>query len=183
MEKSNTESVNSDITWEALVDEVLKGMPGSLEDRSSILNHRLCRLIGMLPFIAGTEHPFRDGFTNLSLFLLSKHNPVKDVYEHQPQDDKDIMHPLIPFCHFSGGDEKILSRGMHLVAMKLLMEYKKNMDVDLDQNRYNPLNSGQWNYPAIMETLNNCVQEVDCPHMDEILTVEYLPFVPWAIGA
>jgi hypothetical protein len=179
----NTNLVNSDSTWESLVCEVLKGMPGIEDNKDFILKHRLCRLIGMLPFIAGTDNPFRDGYTNLSLFLLSKFNPVTDVYSHQHQDDSDIMHTLIPYCHFSGGDEKLLSRGMHLVAMVLLMDYKINRDRDLDQNRYNPLNSGKWNYEDVMDTLGLCVRDISCPLMDNILSVEYIPFTPWALGA
>lgn len=175
--------INTDDNWNNLVSEVLKGMPELEERREYILEHRLCKLIGMLPFIAETKQPLRDGFTNLSLFLLSKHTPVRDVYEHNPQDDQDIMRPLIPYCHFTGGDEKILSRGMHLVAMVLIMDYKKNMDQDLDQNRYNPLNSGQWNYEGIMETLSLCVEDLYCPEMDEILSVKYVPFTHWALGA
>ena len=183
MESVSIKLVNSDTAWKSLVDDVLDGMPEYQENRDFILKHRLCRLIGMLPFIAGTDNPVRDGFTNLSLFLLSKFNPMKEVYEHQPQDDKDIMVPLIPYCHFSGGNEKILSRGMHLVAMVLLMDYKKNMDSDLDRNKYNPLNSGQWNYEEVMETLSLCIQDVPCPTMDDILSMEYVPFTPWAIVA
>jgi hypothetical protein len=175
--------VNSDATWSSLVDEVLKGMPDNRDKREFILKHRLCRLIGMLPFIAGTTNPERDGYTNLSLFLLSHFNPLKDNCNHLPQDDMDIMIPLIPFCHFSGGDEKILSRGMHLIAMVLIMDYKKNMDKDLDENRYNPLNSGQWNYEAVMDTLSFCVEEIPCPLMDDILSMEFIPFTPWAIVA
>jgi len=183
MDSVSQNLVNSDSTWESLVDEVLNGMPDLKDQRHFILKHRLCRLIGMLPFIAGTTNPVRDGFTNLSLFLLSKFNPVKDVYEHQPQDDKDIMVPLIPYCHFSGGNEKLLSRGMHLVAMVLLMDYKKNMDRDLDENKYNPLNSGQWDFEEVMETLELCIQDIPCPIMDDILSMEYVPFTPWAIVA
>lgn len=174
---------NLNKNWKNLVTEVLKGIPELEESREYIMNHRLCRLIGMLPFIAGTEQPLRDGFANLSLFLLSKHNPLSDVHEHKPQDDQDIMLTLIPYCHFTGGDERILSRGMHLIAMVLLVDYKKNMDRDLDQNHYNPLNSGQWDYDEIMETLSLCIEEVHCPPMDEILSVNYIPFTPWAVGA
>ncbi len=175
--------VNSDSEWNELVTEVLKGMPELEDKKDFILGHRLCRLIGMLPGIAGTNQPLRDGFTNLSLFLLSKHTPVKEVYEHKPQDDQDILRPLIPYCHFTGGDDRILSRGMHLIAMVLLMDYKKNSESDLDNNRYNPLNSGQWDYEAVMETLGLCVEDIDCPVMDEILSVEYVPFTTWALGA
>lgn len=180
---SNMKTINSEENWKHLVSEVLKGMPEQEDNKAFILEHRLCRLIGMLPFIAKTKQPLRDGFTNLSLFLLSKHTPVKEVYEHKPQDDQDIMRPLIPYCHFTGGDEKILSRGMHLVAMVLLMDYKKNMDQDLEENRYNPLNSGQWHYENIMETLSLCVEDVYCPEMDDILSTAYIPFTPWAFGA
>ena len=175
--------VNSRETWESLVDEVLMGMPQFKDKKQIIQDHRLCRLIGMLPFLASTDNPFRDGFTNLSLFLLSKDSPFGNVYNDQPNEHMDIMRPLIPFCHFSGGDERLLSRGMHLVAMVLLNEYKRNMDRDLDENRYNPLNSGQWNYQAVMETLSLCVDEVPCPLMDDILSREFLPFTNWAVVA
>lgn len=180
---SDEKRLNPEDNWKCLVSEVLKGMPELEDQKAYILDHRLCRLIGMLPSIAGTEQPLRDGFTNLSLFLLSKHTPVKDIYDHKPQEDQDIMRPLIPYCHFTGGDERILSRGMHLIAMVLLMDYKKNMDRDLDLNSYNPLNSGQWDYEGIMETLSLCVEDIDCPEMDDILSVDYIPFTPWALGA
>ncbi|MDC7241099.1 MAG: hypothetical protein PQJ50_12145 [Spirochaetales bacterium] len=183
MKEWDSRVVNSDKDWYELVTEVLKGMPELEGRREFILNHRLCRLIGMLPGIAGTTQPLRDGFTNLSLFLLSKHTPVKDVYDHKPQDDQDILRPLIPYCHFTGGDERILSRGMHLIAMVLLVDYKKNKESDLEHNRYNPLNSGQWDYVAIMDTLSMCVEDIDCPVMDDILSVEYVPFTTWALGA
>ena len=175
--------INSQETWEYLVDEVLMGMPQYLDKRDTIVRHRLCRLIGMLPYIASTDNPVRDGFTNLSLFLLSKDSPVEDVYNDNLSGHKDIMRPLIPFCHFSGGDERLLSRGMHLVAMVLLMDYRKNRDRDLDENRYNPLNSGQWNYNAVMETLSLCVEDVPCPLMDDILSMEFLPFTDWSVVA
>lgn len=169
--------------WRSLVAEVLKGMPELKESVKFIYNHRLCKLIGMLPLIAETDQPMRDGFTNLSFFLLSNHNPLTDDWDHKVQDDQDFMLTLIPYCQFTGGDDRILSRGMHLIAMVLLMDYRKNMDRDLDENRYNPLNSGQWDYEGIMETLSLCIEEVHCPPMDEILSVNFVPFTPWAIGA
>ncbi len=175
--------INAPEAWESLVDEVLMGMPQFTDKRQAIIEHRLCRLIGMLPYIASTDNPVQDSFTNLSLFLLSKDSPVADVYNDHPQQHMDIMRPLIPFCHFTGGDERLLSRGMHLVAMVLLMDYRKNMDRDLDENRYNPLNSGQWNYQSVMETLSLCVEEVPCPLMDDILSKDYLPFTDWAVVA
>ncbi|QEN08655.1 hypothetical protein EXM22_11900 [Oceanispirochaeta crateris] len=179
----NNHQAISESTWRDLVDEVLKGMPGLEKDRNFILKHRLSRLIGMLPFIAGTDNPFRDGYTNLSLFLMSKFNPVGDVFCDGTKNNEDIMLPLIPYCHFSGGDDKILTRGMHLIAMVLLVDYRKKQERDLDENRYNPLNSGQWNYEDVMDTLGLCVREVPCPMMDQILSVEYIPFTSWAVGA
>jgi len=168
--------------WKEMHKDLMKAMPEYGEYGDFIKESRLCRLIGLLPFLGRTGNPYRDGFSNLTVYILGTFSPVRNIYSHYPQDDRDVMSRLAPLCGFSGGDRRILARGMHIVALVLLMEYRRHQDEDLRENRYNPLNAGTWDYEAIVSTLKQCVVENGCSVMDSVFPLEYLPFTRWKEG-
>jgi len=172
-------NMESDELWNDLCSRLFEALPsyGEFEDR--VRKNTVARLVGLLPFIGRTERPYRDALTNMSIFMISSYGPGKDIYTHIPADDADVLSRLTPIMNFTGGRKKILDRGMNLIAMVLVNDYRKDQEEDRRTGHYNPLNAGVWDYVSIMEELKEKVNAVPCRKMDEILNSEFIPFAYW----
>ncbi|MDC7239096.1 MAG: hypothetical protein PQJ50_01920 [Spirochaetales bacterium] len=170
---------DEDQVWKEQCDQVLEYLPSYRNFENRIRRNKVARLIAQLPYLAGTERPERDGMSNLVIFILSSYGSTKKLFRHVPEDDSSVFERLKPIMNFTGGNEKILDRGMSLIAMVLVNDYRRDMEEDLTTGHYNPLNSGRWNYEEIIRELTDRIRAVPCPKMDRILGLESIPFVVW----
>ena len=137
------------------------------------------KLIGTLPFLAGTVTAERDSISNLIIYIASVQQATRECYLHTHEDDEEILDRLKPINHFNGGDRQILHRGMNLLALIMLEDYQRDKELDLKNQKYNPVLSGIWNYEFIKEKILNEIEKVPCPDMDNIISLEYVPFTYW----
>ena len=179
MLKDIAKDLKEDLIWNEQCDEVLNLLPSYRQFEERIRRNVIARLIARLPYLAGTERPERDGVNNLVIFVLSSYGDTRKVFRHAPGDDVSVFERLKPIMNFTGGNDKILTRGMNIIALVLVHDYHRDMDEDLLTGHYNPLNSGRWDYDEIRKELEDQIRAVPCKQMDRILDLETIPTVVW----
>lgn len=170
---------DNECIWDEMCDNLFDYMPGYRGYESLIRNNKVAQLVGHLPYLAKTERPYRDAMSNLTIFILSSYGSTKEIYTHCPDDDCNVYSRLRPIMNFTGGQDAIIDRGMALIAMVLLNDYKRDMSDDLITGHYNPLNAGVWDYDSMQAELTDRIKEKPCRKMDRILSLNMLPFVVW----
>ena len=137
-------------------------------ERNWLRDKRIAKLIGALPFLAGCEQPERTAVTHLSTYLLSI-KETKPFFNADPSDDIDILERLRLIMNFRGGDPNIIDKGMSLLALSMLDDYKRDIHIDETFGKYNPVGAGSFDYESTREKLLSRIDTVACPQMDEIL--------------
>ncbi|MBF9018857.1 MULTISPECIES: hypothetical protein [unclassified Oceanispirochaeta] len=167
--------MKEELLWKELCDRFFETLPSHTGYEKSIRKSVVARLIGLLPFLANTECPMRDSLCNLTIFIFSYYGESRDLFRHSPLDDDEIFDRFLGIMSFTGGKGSIIDRGMSLIVLLVLNCYKKNASEDLTANRYNPLNSGCWDYSGLVEEFSLRVRKTPCRKMDRILKLESVP--------
>lgn len=167
--------------WLSLAHDVSESFRLTEQEYDRFVCSPTARLIGLLPQFAGTETPKRDGCSNLAVYLMSIRT-TKAYYAHQPCDDRDVFARLHDIMNFNGGDRNILEKGMSLLALMMLNDYKRDQREDREASKYNPIDSGAWDYDTIRRSLLGKAGD-DCgmggEGIDEILTVSQTAVEMW----
>lgn len=171
--------IDEDEFWKDLCRSLFESMHSFSPVSDKVIRNPVARLIGWLPYLARTDQPARDSITNLTIYLLSSYGSSREVYSHSKGSGDSVYSSLSSLMNFTHGNEDILCRGMSLISMVILNEYQRNKKDDLRQGRINPLNTGAWDYSALMQELENNVNSVPCRKMDRILNLKSLPFCYW----
>lgn len=103
----------------------------------------------------------------------------RDAFFHNPNDNNNILKRLDSINHFDGGDKKIIEKGMKLLALNMVHDYKRDIEEDKINNKYNPISFGVWNYKEIVTQLVKEINAIDCPLMDNYFTAADTPFMYW----
>ncbi|MCF7940018.1 MAG: hypothetical protein K9M84_00255 [Spirochaetia bacterium] len=111
------------------------------------------RLITLIPFLAGSDTPERDGASNLASYLLSTAPATKSYYLHTPFDDDQVSHRLIQALTISSGDQAVCSAGGALLALNMLTDYQRDSTADTLAGKYNPVASGIWDFELLQAAL------------------------------
>jgi len=134
------------------------------EETDHLANNKVARLIGSLPLIAGCEDAERTALAHLAIYLTAA-SGGKAWFNHRLSDNGDITSRLALGMTFTGGDKKIIERGMDLLAMVMLYGYNRD-----EAGKYNPLNDGSWNFEQLSTQLRKKLDLAPCPRLDAILT-------------
>jgi len=137
------------------------------DETERLLANPIARLIGSLPFIVGAEDPDRTAVVNLSAFVMSCR--AESVADPRPSDDAYVTRRLELLGNFIGGDPDLIRRGMNLIALWMLEDYRRDTAEDLIAGKYNPVGAGVWDYTEEKERLIREIEEVACPEMDEVI--------------
>jgi hypothetical protein len=157
-------------TWRRIADHVATRFRMTSAEAESLRTHNISQLIAAIPFLAGCENPTRVAISNLAVYLMSL-GTTKQSFNATPEDSADIFARL-RLARYQGGDQAIILRGMSLLALNMLEDYKRDAEDDTAKGKYNPIATGDWNYEELHEELMQNILAVDCPQMDEIVTVE-----------
>lgn len=162
--------------------DIVPAVAGSFrmdEDEHQWLSEKpVARLIGAIPFIAGCDQPERTAVAHLGVYLLSVLD-TKPFFNAAPTDDADVLDRLRLIMSFRDGDARIIDRGMCLLALNMLDDYARDIQIDAALGKYNPVASGAWDYDAVRADLVRRIESVHCPQMDEIFDPEYGPTSFW----
>jgi hypothetical protein len=158
------------LTWTKLVDRVGSAFRMEEEEKRRLENNKTAKLISAIPFFAGCEHPERTAASHLGTYLMARDEHTKSIFRHHPDDDNDIYRRLRPIGNFHGGDPDIIQRGMALVALIMTSDHNIDGEADKQAEKYNPVNSGKWDFDELREELSAVVLQTPCPEMDKIVT-------------
>ena len=125
-------------------------------------------LIATTPFLAGCNKAIETSFSHLTIYLMSIDESAKDIYCHKEEDDEDIYSRLFPISIFSGGKREIIECCMDLMVLCMLSNYKKDSEEDKLIGKYNPINSGKWDYETMFAKL---IENIDRSITTEILNI------------
>jgi hypothetical protein len=156
--------------WENIAASVADAFHMNKEDREWLLNKNLAKLIAAIPYLAGCEDPGRTAITHLGAYILSIR--IKTVANCQPTDDVDLFRRLEMINNFIGGDQAIIQKGMSLIALNMIADYARDIEEDRMFGKYNPVDSGAFNYEFEKKRLVTIIETVQCREMDEIMSMD-----------
>ncbi|MFW5880556.1 MAG: hypothetical protein ACOCU9_02880, partial [Spirochaetota bacterium] len=168
-EKVSRASQWTESTWSALVDHVADEFGLEKRGRSALRAKEIAKLIGAIPYLAGCDDPQDLAPANLRHYVASC-GAFKKLYAATPENSAETLGRLAPL-HYNGGDEAVIRRGMSLIALNMLADYKRDVELDRSLGKYNPIGAGDWDYDEKLCELLRNIDAVDCPDMDDIATV------------
>ena len=161
--------------WTDLLDRITDIFKMEEARRSTLNSNPVFRLVGALPFLAGCDEPKRTALSHMAIFLLASSDAAKDIYAHNFRDSSVLQRRLEPISHFSGGNPRIIERGMHLLTLAMLSDHLYDAESDKSLNKLNPVAAGHWDADEIMDRIRRELEVNACPEMDEILNPNLLP--------
>ena len=98
-----------------------------------------------------------------------------NIYAHNFRDSSDLQRRLESISHFSGGNPRIIERGMQLLTLAMLSDHLYDAESDKALNKLNPVAAGHWDADEMMDRIRRELEVNACPEMDEILNPNLLP--------
>ena len=68
---------------------------------------------------------------------------------------------------------------MSLIALNMLSDYRRDVELDASIGKYNPIGAGDWNYDEKLDELLTSISAVDSPEMDDIVEVHTIMNSLW----
>lgn len=130
---------------------------------------KVVRLIAAIPYLAGCQQVARSALCGIVLFVAA--TLAKEISGATEDDSKNIFQRLnLIKSLWLGGNEDFKKRGVALLALAMLGDYKNDVEVDQKTGKYNPISSGDIDYDVNSKYLQSIVQSIPSKEMDEILT-------------
>ncbi|MBL7006285.1 MAG: hypothetical protein ISR78_04310 [Spirochaetia bacterium] len=164
--------------WMRLSEKVCASFSFTDEKSRYFLNNKVAKLIGCLPKIAGTKTPERDGCSNLAVYIMSI-SVTKQFYHHNVYDDTNVFARLQNIMNFNGGDQDLLQKGMTLLALMMVNDYKRDKEADKDARKYNPFTANSWNFNELRDQLLIDYEKIESVEIDSILTLSECATLLW----
>ncbi len=164
-QKVRAESFAAD--WPKIVGSLAEAFRLDHQERSWLEAKSIAQLIAAIPYLAGCEQPTRTAVAHVGTYLLSV-QATKPYFNADPSDDGDILDRLRLIMNFRGGDRRVIDRGMALIGLTMIEDYKRDTYIDGVLGKYNPVASEAFDYDATKAQLMDLYQKVDYPAMDAI---------------
>ena len=163
--------------WDTIVDTVAAAFNLKADDTKKLKNNKIPQLIAAIPFIAGCDDPERTAISHLGTYLLTVR--TEKIFDHRPSDDTDLLRRLRMINNHVGGNKKLIKRGLNMILLNMLSDYQRDQEIDQKAGKYNPISAGKINFDKEKQKLENQINNVRSPYMDEILTVAEVPDTFW----
>lgn len=164
--------------WNLTVGMVAQTFRFTAEETAAFAASKTAHLIAAIPYLAGCANADRISLAHLSVYITAIRGG-REIFDHAPDDNADIMARLRLIMSFTGGDPATIEHGMSLLALIMVNGYRRHREKDALSGEYNPLNDGQWNFDAISNTLTKRIQEISNPDIERILPLAYGPTALW----
>lgn len=161
--------------WNFFVTEIVKVFNLTQKEFEWLSNCKTAKLIAAIPFAAKCNEPERTAIAHLCIYI-AEIKGFQKYYSHTSSDDSNIYHRLDFISNFEEGDINIINYGINLLALSMLEGYKKSYDFDKENNIYNPLVSGVWNYHNLKYDLQNKINGITNSIIDAL---NYVPSEGW----
>lgn len=132
--------------WEKISGRVKTVFNFGIERSEWLKENKTARFIAEIPFLAGCDKAEETALSHLAIYLLALDDSTKEVFFHNPEDDKDVYSRLAPIAGFKGGNQDAIDCCMALLALCMVSNYKKDIENDKKIGKYNPVGAGVWNY-------------------------------------
>jgi len=139
--------------WKRLAGLTAEATRMSENETLRFADNKVARLVGLLPFLAGCEEAERTALAHLAVWVVANRGGARATFDHRPADDRGPLARLAAISHFEGGDKAIVAAGLRRLALAMVSGYQKDREVDRALGAYNPLNSGVWNFEALVQEL------------------------------
>ena len=154
--------------WHSLTSRLAKVFGLDDEGLSLVRSNRVFKLVAALPFLAQCEEPERLALSHMGTYHLASHPATREVFAHNFLDSSDLFRRLEPISHFSGGDRRVIDRGMKLLAKAMVADHIHDAEEDRKRSKMNPVNAGHWNGDELISQLSAEIEQLPCPEMDAI---------------
>lgn len=158
--------------WDKISSRVRAVLNYGIAKTEWLQKSRMARLVASVPFLAGCDKAEETSFTNLTIYLMSMDESVRDIYFHKPVDDSDIYRRLFPISHFVGGDRGVIQCCLDLMALSMVSNYEKDAEKDSTLGKYNPVAEGKWNYQEISEKLKVQINNTITPEISAVFSMD-----------
>lgn len=169
-----------DETWGAVASDLAAAFRMDAAEAEALKGNRIAKLVAALPFLAGCDDAGRTAVAHLGTYLLSVRE-TKPWFCARPEDGASLFERLRLGANFKGGDEAIIRRGMSLLALNMISDYKRDLEEDAAAGKYNPLAAGDFVFEDAVEELEWAIAKVPCDEMDQIITAGEMPLSYWVL--
>jgi hypothetical protein len=149
------------------------------KEKERLREGRIAKLIAAIPFLAGCEDAERTAVAHLGTYLLSVRE-TKPYFNARPEDGASPLERLRLGSNFKGGDQRIIERGLCLLALNMVSDYKRDIEEDERLGKYNPIAAGAWDFEDTVADLEYKIISVDCEEMDRIAPIKAIALAWWA---
>ncbi len=172
MVKTSHEQMISDKQFDAFMSDVFTAVIDTFrfteEERKDFVGNEVAQLVAAIPYVAGCEDAKRTSLAHLSIYFTELRGGSV-IFDHNTDDNKSVYTRLRLISLFKGGDEKIIHHGMTILAYIMLEGYKESANRDIENNIYNPLNDGSWDYDVVKTSLLNDIRQNPVNELDKII--------------
>ncbi|HAE21693.1 MAG TPA: hypothetical protein DCG47_05135 [Spirochaetaceae bacterium] len=181
LDKKSARRLLGEELWLEIAGDLAAAFRMDASEAEALRGNRIARLVAALPFLAGCEDAARTAVAHLGTYLLSVRE-TKGWFCATPADGSSIMERLRLGASFKGGDKDILERGMSLLALNMVSDYKRDLTEDAACGKYNPIAAGDFAFEETVESLLWAIAKVPCAEMDEIISPGEMPLSYWVSG-
>jgi len=165
--------------WAEISGRVAEAFRMTTEEKERFAGGRIARLIAAIPFLAGCADAERSAVAHLGIYLLSTRE-TKRYFDTRPEDAVSVLERLRLGSNFIGGDKAIIEKGLCLLALNMVSDYKRDVEEDAGLGKYNPISAGAWDFESTVEELEYKIVSVTCEEMDEIAPIVEIPLDWWS---
>jgi hypothetical protein len=166
-------------SWAEIAGRVAEAFRMTEEEKVWLFNGKIAKLIAAIPFLAGCEDAERTAAAHLGTYLLSVRE-TKCYFNAQVADKVSVLERLRLISNFKGGDQKIIERGLCLLALNMVSDYHRDIEEDAALGKYNPIAAGDWDFESTVVDLEYKILSVNCEEMDEIVSIVMIPLSFWS---
>ncbi len=168
-------SSEEQVIWSSIVSRTVATFQLNEEEKAFVMNDVLIRMFGLLPYYAECPNPVGVGLLNVSIYLTERKGG-RDLFLHTEDNDHDYVSRLKPFYDIMrGGNEEVIEKGLAMAGLVLLNDYLHDREADANNGKYNPLNSGSWNYDSARQTLTgHAVRLLPGHRLETILSLKVI---------
>jgi hypothetical protein len=156
--------------WEEISGRVAEAFRMTAGEQEALRGGMIARLIAAIPFLAGCEEAERTAVAHLGTYLLSI-KETKPYFNAHDGDTSTVLERLRLISDFKGGNSAIVDKGMSLLALNMVADYKRDIEEDARLGKYNPIAAGVWDFESTVESLEWKIATTPCEEMDDIAPI------------
>jgi len=164
--------------WDEISDSLAAAFRMDEDEKRRFKAKDIAKLIGALPFIAGCEDAERTAVTHLGTYILSVRE-TKPYFNATMGDSTDVFERLRLGSNFKGGNQRIIEKGLSILALNMIYDYNRDIDIDDAIGKYNPVSDGSFDYSSLRADLERKIESVVSPEIDTIVCSDIGPKAYW----